>query len=578
MRIKTFLKYLSVLICLIMISSLASCQGGNDKETEAPTEKPTEAPTEDNIPTEAPTEKPIEKPTETPLEHFEYEISEDKSAVYINRYLGADDDVRIPDFIEGLPVTAINGTQSKGAFEDSAVRYISMPNTVSVIGKNAFKNCSEIEHIYFVDALREIGESAFENCSAIITCNLEFSALERIGERAFYGCTTVKRVYLPDTVSSIGDEAFANCSSLIDIELSDSLTEIGNSAFENCYSLERILIPSGVEMKDAGSPAFVGTPLLKTIVFEEGREEISGAPYFNLNSGADIYIPKSVKKVSLSPFIVEDNTPIELIFLGDCPELIETHEKLGDPTVYYDVRTFGWESCAWRDVYPIKENQYLFIDGKENEIWKNCLEYFISNRALKQIEEGIGSNAVGLMDVTLDGVPEIFLAYRGGSMGNRPFQIYDLRSAQKLGYYDGSVGGGIYPVKSSDGEVIWLSEGCFRDPDLGIVDFLVRILPEFEERYLAADSLFHKAENRKDGKEAFYSVGNEKTLSKAEYYEEYGKFRDSHRRIPFAELKLVEWNSIEAESKQEIASEMAEALLEGYVGVVPDDFLTDLQQ
>jgi hypothetical protein len=380
-------------------------------------------------------------------------------------------------------------------------------------------------------------------------------------------------------VSSIGDEAFANCSSLIDIELSDSLTEIGSSAFENCYSLERILIPSGVEMKDAGSPAFVGTPLLKTIVFEEGREEISGAPYFNLNSGADIYIPKSVKRVSLSPFIVEDNTPIELIFLGDCPELIETHEKLGDPTVYYDVRTSGWESCAWRDVYPIKENQYLFIDGKENEVWKNCLEYFISNRALKQIEEGVGSYAVGLMDVTLDGVPEIFLAYRGGSMGNRPFQIYDLRSAQKLGYYDGSVGGGIYPVKSSDGEVIWLSEGCFRGPDLGIVDFLVRILPEFGERYLAADSLFHKAENRKDGKEAFYSVGNEnKTLSKAEYYEEYGKFRDSHRRIPFAEMKLVEWNSIEAESKQEIASEMAEALLEGYVGVVPDDLLTDLQQ
>ena len=403
--------------------------------------------------------------------------------------------------------------------------------------------------------------------------------ITKIGDSAFKDKDALKTLVLPEGVISIGDEAFANCSSLIDIELSDSLIEIGSSAFENCYSLERILIPSGVEMKDAGSPAFVGTPLLKTIVFEEGREEISGAPYFNLNSGADIYIPKSVKRVSLSPFIVEDNTPIELIFLGDCPELIETHEKLGDPTVYYDVRTFGWESCAWRDVYPIKENQYLFIDGKENEVWKNCLEYFISNRALKQIEEGVGSYAVGLMDVTLDGVPEIFLAYRGGSMGNRPFQIYDLRSAQKLGYYDGSVGGGIYPVKSSDGEVIWLSEGCFRDPDLGIVDFLVRILPEFGERYLAADSLFHKAENRKDGKEALYSVGNEnKTLSKAEYYEEYGKFRDSHRRIPFAEMKLVEWNSIEAESKQEIASEMAEALLEGYVGVVPNDLLTDLQQ
>ena len=44
-------KLLSVLICLIMMISLASCQGGDDKETEAPTAAPTDAPTEK--PTEA---------------------------------------------------------------------------------------------------------------------------------------------------------------------------------------------------------------------------------------------------------------------------------------------------------------------------------------------------------------------------------------------------------------------------------------------------------------------------------------------------------------------------------------------
>lgn len=48
-------KLLSVLICLIMMISLASCQGGDDKETEAPTAAPTDAPTEK--PTEAPEEE-----------------------------------------------------------------------------------------------------------------------------------------------------------------------------------------------------------------------------------------------------------------------------------------------------------------------------------------------------------------------------------------------------------------------------------------------------------------------------------------------------------------------------------------
>ena len=51
-------KLLSVLICLIMMISLASCQDGNDKETEAPTVAPTD------VPTDAPTEKPTEAPEE----------------------------------------------------------------------------------------------------------------------------------------------------------------------------------------------------------------------------------------------------------------------------------------------------------------------------------------------------------------------------------------------------------------------------------------------------------------------------------------------------------------------------------
>ena len=51
-------KLLSVLICLIMMISLASCQGSDDKETEAPTVAPTDAPTD------APTEKPTEAPEE----------------------------------------------------------------------------------------------------------------------------------------------------------------------------------------------------------------------------------------------------------------------------------------------------------------------------------------------------------------------------------------------------------------------------------------------------------------------------------------------------------------------------------
>ncbi len=66
---KNTIRFISLLLALCLLLSLAGCGGSPAASTEAPTEKPTEAPTEQTAaPTEQTTEKPTEQTTEKPTE------------------------------------------------------------------------------------------------------------------------------------------------------------------------------------------------------------------------------------------------------------------------------------------------------------------------------------------------------------------------------------------------------------------------------------------------------------------------------------------------------------------------------
>ncbi|MBE6548590.1 MAG: leucine-rich repeat domain-containing protein, partial [Ruminococcaceae bacterium] len=63
-----------------------------------------------------------------------------------------------------------------------------------------------------------------------------------IGKEAFRNCSSLTSVVIGDSVTSIGGYAFFNCSSLTSIEIPDSVTSIGDSAFDLCSSLTSIVV------------------------------------------------------------------------------------------------------------------------------------------------------------------------------------------------------------------------------------------------------------------------------------------------------------------------------------------------
>ncbi len=104
-------------------------------------------------------------PTEpTPPDAFEVSVTANQTAS-IDSYTGTETDVVIPDEINGYKITAI----SDGAFKDSPVTSIVLPETVTKIGAGAFAG-SNLKRITITANEIEIAGDAFEGCENVTIC------------------------------------------------------------------------------------------------------------------------------------------------------------------------------------------------------------------------------------------------------------------------------------------------------------------------------------------------------------------------------------------------------------------------
>ena len=79
----------------------------------------------------------------------------------------------------------------------------------------------------------------FQNCVNLTEINLPMS-ITTIGSSVFYGCSNLKSITIPENVTSIESLAFFNCSSLRSITIPEKVINIGSSAFSGCVSITEI--------------------------------------------------------------------------------------------------------------------------------------------------------------------------------------------------------------------------------------------------------------------------------------------------------------------------------------------------
>ena len=165
-----------------------------------------------------------------------------------------------------------------------------IPNSVTSIGNEAFRDCSSLTSITIPNSVTSIGDQAFYNCSSLTSVTIG-NSVTSIGESAFYNCSSLTSVTIPNSVTSIGDWAFRDCSSLTSVTIGNSVTSIGYSAFYGCSSLTSVTI--GNSVTSIGREAFYGCTALTIVICKAilvpstGEDVFAHVPI----SSAVLYVP-----------------------------------------------------------------------------------------------------------------------------------------------------------------------------------------------------------------------------------------------------------------------------------------------
>ena len=127
---------------------------------------------------------------------------------------------------------------------------MTIPNSVTSIGNNAFSYCSGLTSVTVGNSVTSIGERAFYYCYGLSSVTIG-NSVTSIGERAFYYCSGLTSVTIPNSVTSIGDFAFQYCSGLNDVFsfIDDPTTvSIGSGVFyqdPSNYAIRTLHVPNG---------------------------------------------------------------------------------------------------------------------------------------------------------------------------------------------------------------------------------------------------------------------------------------------------------------------------------------------
>ena len=121
-----------------------------------------------------------------------------------------------------LPAGTLGTAIADFAFEGTDLTSVTIPDTVTSIGWEAFRYCRSLKSVTIPDSVTEFGWEAFK------------------------GCSSLKSVTLPDSVKTISAEMFMDCGSLesVTIPLHYKKTEIKNQrkykAFSPCTRKDHI--------------------------------------------------------------------------------------------------------------------------------------------------------------------------------------------------------------------------------------------------------------------------------------------------------------------------------------------------
>ena len=210
-----------------------------------------------------------------------------------------------------------------------------VPQTVTIIGENAFENCRGLRGITLPQGVTNIAERAFAGCTGLEELSLPHS-LTHIGREAFLGCTALTGVTIPGSVTWMGNRCFSGCSALEAFRVSGEnrdyasavdgvlfnkdgteliampgayagtytvpreVTTIGDYAFAECRALTEVTVSGNVPCISTG--AFYNCTGLTRVTLPESVRDIASDAFRNCSALGEICIPAGVTHIGDGAF------------------------------------------------------------------------------------------------------------------------------------------------------------------------------------------------------------------------------------------------------------------------------------
>ena len=176
----------------------------------------------------------------------------------------------IPSSVQGYKVTSIK----QASFSQCEIEEISLPNSLTTIGTQAFSWCKSLKSISIPNSVTSIEEKSFQYCEKLESVVLS-NNMKRIEHWLFWECTSLLNVSgynnieyidigafnktpwlanLPDGENYIGKVLLTYKGKMpanTTIKIKDGCTQIAGSAFSNQVGLVAITIPSSLVILDS---------------------------------------------------------------------------------------------------------------------------------------------------------------------------------------------------------------------------------------------------------------------------------------------------------------------------------------
>lgn len=176
--------------------------------------------------------------------------------------------------INGTTLTKYLGTDS----------YVSIPDTITVIGDEAFSGNETLTSISVPDSVTQISYNAFKNCTALTG------------------------IIIPDSVDKVGPGAFEGCKALTSVQVGKNVSAWGSGVFANCEKLAKLSVDANNEYLTYYNGALYNgnmTMLYQVLPAREGEnyvmpdtvENIDTYAFWNLQNTKNVMISENVSAI-----------------------------------------------------------------------------------------------------------------------------------------------------------------------------------------------------------------------------------------------------------------------------------------